>query len=103
MASRAKRSPPAVSFCLGCETALFHIAQVLHRLQVARNLILGITIWLTVDSYQWAKHFAEASTRTGAEISLIIGAVLAAAAFLQGWVLREYVKGPTAPAVPAVP
>lgn len=47
-------------------------------------------MFLTYDSYAWAKHFAETTERTGLEVPGIIGAVLAAVSALQGYVFKTF-------------
>jgi hypothetical protein len=60
------------------------------RNQISRRAALYISLWITVDSYVWAKHFAESTTKSGTEVPLIIAAVLAAVSGLQGWVFKLY-------------
>lgn len=66
------------------------ITEPFSRVGVVRPFVLGVTLWLTYDAYQWAAHFAEVSTRTGLEVPAIITAVVAPISWLQGWIFKLY-------------
>ncbi len=69
--------------------ALFRFSQAN---RVPRELTLYASLWVTVDSYRWAKHFVEFSQAMPAmDMAARIGPVLAAVTALQGWVLKLYV------------
>jgi hypothetical protein len=64
------------------------------RNHISRRLALFVTLWITVDSYAWAKHFAESARQTDSlQVPAIIAAVLAAVTGLQGWVFKLYLDG----------
>lgn len=58
---------------------------------VTRPLVLLVTLWLTYDAYQWAAAFAEVSQRSGAEVTMIIAAVIAPVSVLQGYVFKQFI------------
>ena len=60
---------------------------------IFRRLILVYTMWLTYVSYEWAAHFAMTTTKTGAEVGLIVAAVTAPITALQGYSFRLYILG----------
>lgn len=72
--------------------AIDWLVRIAHRVQLARNLMLFLTLYLTWDSYQWAKGFALVSSRSGLEVVGIMGAVLGGVTALQGWVFGNYLK-----------
>lgn len=65
------------------------------KYKVTRRTALFGSLWLTADSYIWAKRFAEAAPSgvDWAQKPLIIGAVLGAVTAMQGWVLKLYIDG----------
>lgn len=63
----------------------------LERHKVSRSVTLWLSIYVTVDSYWWAKKFAETTTKSGLEVPGIITAVLVAVTGLQGWVFKLYI------------
>lgn len=65
------------------------------RADVMRPFTLGLTLYLTYNAYHWASGFAEISDRSGAEIALIIAAVIAPISTLQGYVFKQYITAPT--------
>lgn len=65
----------------------------IERHSVSRHVTLWFSVYATFDSYVWAKHFAETTTKSGLEVPGIITAVLAAVTGLQGWVLKLYLDG----------
>jgi hypothetical protein len=65
----------------------------LDRYRISRRVTLYISLWLTVDSYVWAKHFAEAPGTDSLQKPAIIAAVLGAVSLMQGWVLKLYIDG----------
>lgn len=62
------------------------------RNAITRRVAMFVTLWLTVDSYVWAKHFAETTTKDSLQVPAIIGAVLAAVTVLQGYVFKLYLE-----------
>lgn len=58
---------------------------------VVRRGVLGVTLYLTWHSYHWASAFAVDSSRSGADIAMIIAAVLAPITVLQGHAFRAYI------------
>lgn len=65
----------------------------LDKYRISRRVTLYISLWLTVDSYVWAKTFAESYAGDSMQIPVIIGAVLGAVSLMQGWVLKLYIEG----------
>lgn len=63
------------------------------RNHISKRIALYVSLWLTVDSYVWAKHFAETTQKDTLQIPAIIAAVLAAVTALQGWVFKLYING----------
>lgn len=52
-----------------------------------------MTLWMTWDSYQWAKGYVSLhAEKSGADLGLAVGAVLAAISALQAIVFGQYVK-----------
>ena len=47
------------------------------------SVTLYITLWMTWEAFHWAAVFAIETTKTGAEVALIIGAVTAPITYLQ--------------------
>jgi hypothetical protein len=54
---------------------------------------LWASLWLTLDSYWWAQHFAELPGTDSLQKPAIIAAVLGAVSLMQGWVLKLYLEG----------
>lgn len=55
--------------------------------------MLLVTLWMTWDSYQWAKGYVSLhAEKSGADLGLAVGAVLAAISALQAIVFGQYVK-----------
>lgn len=60
------------------------------RLIVRRGIVL-FAVYLTWDSWQWGKAFAETHIdKGGGELAIIIGSVTAPVTLLLGWVVRIY-------------
>lgn len=55
-----------------------------------RRFALLVLLYVTVDAFAWAKHFAEATDKSGAELGLIIAAVTGPVALLQRSILDLY-------------
>jgi hypothetical protein len=61
--------------------------------KITRRVVLLVTLYVTVDSYKWAKTFVDQhADRSGLELGLAVGAVLAAVTALQTIVLKLYVN-----------
>lgn len=71
--------------------SLREVIETAGKVEVARPVTLGVTLWLTYHSYQWAATFAEESTRTGVEVAMVIAAVIAPISLLQGYVFKAYI------------
>lgn len=54
------------------------------------SVTLYITLWMTFHAYEWAAVFATTTTKEGAEVALIIGAVTAPISLLQKAVFDIY-------------
>lgn len=65
----------------------------LDKYRISRRVTLYISLWLTVDSYVWAKTFAENTAKDSMQVPAIIAAVLGAVSLMQGWVLKLYIDG----------
>ena len=63
-----------------------------NRVVVRRILTLG-TFVMTVWAIQWAMVFAYHMPRSGAEVAMIISAVMVPLATLQGYLFSAYSKG----------
>lgn len=75
------------------EKLVVRSAAILDRGQINRKIMHYGTMWLTFDSYMWAKAFAEANAgKAGYDIPLTIAAVLGAISTLQAVVFNTYVK-----------
>lgn len=55
-----------------------------------RSGVLYVTVWMTWLAFDWAGRFAFETTKTGAEVALIIGAVTAPITALQMFVFKVY-------------
>lgn len=60
---------------------------------VVRRIALGVTVWMSWASFDWAMRFADATDKAGAEVGLIIAAVTGPVAALQGFVIKIYSEG----------
>jgi hypothetical protein len=56
-----------------------------------RSFVLYVTVWMTWKAFVWAAVFATTTTKTGADVALIIAAVTAPISVLQGFVFKTYV------------
>lgn len=57
---------------------------------IVRRIVLFVTLWMTWAAFIWAAGFAEATDKSGVEVGLIIAAVTAPIAALQGFVFKVY-------------
>jgi hypothetical protein len=57
-----------------------------------RSFVLYVTVWMTWLAFDWATTFATTTTKTGADVALIIAAVTAPISALQGFVFTVYAK-----------
>jgi hypothetical protein len=57
---------------------------------IVRRTVLGVTVYMSYVSFTWAAAFAESTTKAGAEVGLIIGAVTGPVAALQAFILKVY-------------
>jgi hypothetical protein len=57
---------------------------------VVRRIAFFTLLLMTWESFQWAMHFAETTTKSGAEVGLIIAAVTGPVALLQKSVIELY-------------
>lgn len=62
------------------------------RAVVRRIMTLG-TFAMTVWVIQWAMDFASASPRSGADVAMILGAIMVPLNALQGFMFASYAKG----------
>lgn len=60
---------------------------------IIRRLLLVATFALTTHSYFWAIRFAEETTKSGAELGLVIAAVTAPISLLMGTIAKIYADG----------
>lgn len=61
----------------------------LHEGHVVRRIVLGIAVWMTLDSYEWAKLYAA----TDEPNTLIYAAVLGVPSGLLALALKFYTEG----------
>lgn len=57
---------------------------------IVRRIAFFVTLVMSWESFVWARDFATTTAKTGAEVGLIIAAVTAPVAALQGFVLKVY-------------
>ena len=60
---------------------------------VVRRLVLIATVWMTWRSFLWAAEYADQTVLSGTEAGLIIAAVTAPIAALQGFIFKVYADG----------
>lgn len=60
---------------------------------IVRRALLAATFFLASDSYVWAKHFADTTDKTGAEVGLIVAAVTGPVSLLLGQIAKLYNDG----------
>jgi hypothetical protein len=60
------------------------------RRAIVRRIAFFVTLVMSWESFVWARDFATTTAKTGAEVGLIIAAVTAPVAALQGFVLKVY-------------
>jgi hypothetical protein len=65
--------------------------EFMDRWSISRRLTLYLTLWVTYDSYKWAKGFVTANV-ADANSAWATGAVLAGVTALQGWVFKLYLN-----------
>lgn len=63
------------------------------RRAVVRRIVLLITVWMTWRSFVWAAAFAQTTTFDGTNTGLVIAAVTAPVAALQGFIFKVYSEG----------
>ena len=57
---------------------------------IVRRSVLYITLYMSWLSFEWALTFGTETTKSGAEVALIIAAVTGPIAALQSFVLKVY-------------
>ena len=57
---------------------------------IVRRIVLFVTLWMSWAAFIWAAGFAETTDKSGVEVGLIIAAVTAPIAALQGFVFKVY-------------
>lgn len=83
-------------FWATAEAAFGGLFRFMDTHSVSRRAALYVSLWITVDSYAWAKHFVDShADKSGTDLGLTIGAVLAAVTAMQGWVFKLYLDGKT--------
>ena len=63
---------------------------------IVRRAVIFTTIWMTWQAFEWAKSYAALSPRPGTDIAIIIAAVMAPIAALQGFAFHSYTDDPPA-------
>ena len=58
---------------------------------VVRRIVLAVAIYMTWRVSVWAMAYVEGSTRPGADLALIIGAVTAPVTVFGGYVFKAYI------------
>src|SRR3974390_166564 len=62
------------------------------RIRLTRRIVLGVAVFLTLNSYYWARHFAELHPNMdGTNLGLILGAVLGPVSLFTGYAYKTYV------------
>ena len=64
----------------------------LGQVGVIRPLVLGVTVWLTYQSFTWGVDFADHSTRAGSDVAMILGAVMVPVSALQTFIFKLYLS-----------
>lgn len=60
---------------------------------VRRTMVLGITLWMTWRSFLWATQYASGLPPSeGANVALVVAAVLAPISVLQAYVFKAYLE-----------
>lgn len=58
---------------------------------IVRRIVLFVTLWMTWRSFTWAAEYATVyQAGAGADMALLVGAVTAPIAALQGFVFKIY-------------
>ena len=78
-------------FWRGVNGAIGGLFDFMDRWSISRRLTLYLTLWVTFDSYRWAKAFVVANV-ADANSAWATGAVLAGVTALQGWVFKLYLN-----------
>lgn len=75
------------------DALIFRFFRLADRTRLTRRIVLCLTIWLTIDSFFWAKHFIQAlPTTSGAELGLIVSAVTLPVTALQAFAFKWYME-----------
>lgn len=61
--------------------------------QIVRRVMTLGCFWMMVDCYMWAKGYAETPGKTGADLGLVLAAILTPVTALQGFLFRVYNDG----------
>lgn len=61
--------------------------------QIIRRGIVLILLYQVVDVYLWAKNYALMPGKSGAELSVVIAALIVPVSFLQGFLFKIYDEG----------
>lgn len=69
------------------------ILDFIDKRQIVRRVMTLGCFWMMVDCYIWAKGYAEAPGRTGAELAMVLAAILTPVTALQGFLFRVYNDG----------
>jgi hypothetical protein len=70
---------------------LDYVFDLIDKRSIIRRGVLGTTLWMTWKSFTWAAAYAIDSARPGADVAMIIAAVLAPISLLQGHAFRAYI------------
>lgn len=75
------------------DALIFRFFRMADKTRLTRRIVLGITIWLTLDSFFWAKYYIQSlPTTSGAELGLIVAAVTAPVTALQAFAFKWYME-----------
>lgn len=86
--------PRQASIIYGLLTVIFGgILDFVDRRQIVRRAMVLTCLWMLVDCYMWAKGYASSPSKTGADLSLVIAAILTPVTALQGFLYRMYNDG----------
>lgn len=61
--------------------------------QIVRRVMVLSCLWMLIDAYVWAKGYAGVPGQSGADLSLVIAAILTPVTALQGFLYRMYSDG----------
>ncbi len=58
--------------------------------QIVRRIAFFTLLWMTIESFFWAMRFIETTTKSGAEVGLMVAAVTVPIGYLQKAIVELY-------------